>query len=217
MRALVFLNGELMINAWGHVPELTGPWDYIVCADGGGRYALQVGVQPNLLLGDFDSLPPQMQHTLADVPIRRYQRDKDETDADLAVCEVLRHGASEVVLAAALGGRLDHTLANIGLLRRLHEHGVHSVASDGKQAVWLVSAKNSPFYVHEAQGCIISILPFTPTCTGVTLQGMRWPLTNAPLDLGTTRTISNEIVHHHASVSVSEGQLLVMVTRTHIE
>jgi thiamine pyrophosphokinase len=210
MRALVLLNGDLCLGAWGKTPELTGPWDCIICADGGGRHALQLGLHPDLLLGDFDSLETSEQEAISARFVHSYPTAKDETDGELAVTEALRRGAAEVVIAGAFGGRIDHVLGNIGLLRMLHRHGAHGVATDGRQCVWLATPADCPFLIAGAAGELLSILPLTTTVSGVTLTGTRWPLANATLDIGESRTISNELIDPYASVTVAEGELLVI-------
>lgn len=211
MRALLLLNGELHLDNWEKVPELTGPWDLVICADGGGRYALELGLRPDVLLGDFDSLSPSQQHRLNPGQTCTFPVAKDATDAELAVCEALVRGADRVVLAGALGGRLDHTLGNIGLLRLLHRRGAMGLATDGRQSVWLVTPRCSPFTIHGTTGQTVSLLPYTTSVGSVSVTGMRWPLQNADLTLGSTRTISNLLLGDTATVSVGTGELLVVV------
>ncbi|HHT26680.1 MAG TPA: thiamine diphosphokinase [Firmicutes bacterium] len=211
MRCLILLAGDLNTAAWQSIPELTGDFRPIICADGGGLHALRLCVTPDIVLGDFDSLPAAELHLLQAVRMHKFPTLKDETDAELAVAEALRSGATEVVLAGALGGRLDHTLANLGLLRVLRRHGVKAVATDGNQSVWLVTPHNSPFVVNAQPGALFSVLPLSTQADDVSITGARWELTHSDLEQGATRTVSNQLLDTPAMISVGQGELLVLV------
>jgi len=121
--AVVFLDGEYedaaYYRAWARAAAL------VVAADGGARFLLAAGVRPDVVVGDFDSLPPADAARLAadGVELVRHPVRKDLTDGELAVEEALRRGAGELVLAGALGA-LDHTLGHLAILRRLAARGV---------------------------------------------------------------------------------------------
>ncbi|NLN20306.1 MAG: thiamine diphosphokinase [Firmicutes bacterium] len=210
MRTLILLAGELCIDAWGVLPELSGPWDCIICADGGAYHALRLGIVPDVVMGDFDSLAQDDIEDIGTTTTISFPTAKDKTDAHLAADEALRRGSTEVVLAGAFGGRLDHTLANIGLLRLLHKHGVKAMATDGRQTVYYVTDE---LILTESPGRIVSVWPLSPEVHGVSLTGLRWPLERARLELGDTRTISNEFVGGPAKIALEVGELLVIVNR----
>ena len=121
--AVVFLDGvyedAAYYRAWAKAAAL------VVAADGGARFLLAAGVRPDVVVGDFDSLPPAAVARLVDdgVELVRHPVRKDLTDGELAVQEALRRGAGELVLAGALGA-LDHTLGHLAILRRLATNGV---------------------------------------------------------------------------------------------
>ncbi len=121
--AVVFLDGAYedaaYYRAWAAAAGL------VVAADGGARFLLGAGGAPDVVVGDFDSLPPADAERLAGLGVAtvRHPTRKDQTDGELAVDEALRRGAGELVLAGALGA-LDHTLGHLAILRRLAERGV---------------------------------------------------------------------------------------------
>lgn len=212
-RALVLLNGNLHMEAWQKIPELCGAWDIIICADGGGRHALALGLTVDLLVGDGDSLPVALQQKLNPSCIKRYPTAKDYTDGQLAVAEALRRGANYVTLAGALGDRIDHTLANIALLRHIVAADASGVATDGRQSIYLVT---DSLTLMGRPGQLVSLLPTPPLANGVSLSGMRWPLRQATLHWGDTRTISNEFIDTTAYLTVEQGEVLVVIHHTDI-
>lgn len=209
MRTLILLAGDLWLAAWDNIDELSGDWDLIICADGGGRHALMLRIRPHILLGDFDSLSDNEREAIMAPNVMTFPTDKDKTDAHLAVEEALRRGASHITLAGALGGRLDHTLANIALLRLIHRQGATSLATDGHQTVYYVTRQLS---LSGFPGQQLSVLPLTPQVGGLTLGGLRWPLRSALVKRGDTRTMSNEFVGGPATVQLTHGEVLVIVS-----
>src|ERR1044071_9172934 len=115
-RILILANGELPDSNTAR--SLIRNGDYIICADGGTRHALELGVKPNLIIGDLDSAEPRALQKFRDdgVEIERYPRDKNETDLELAINRAAELNPKQIIIIAALGGRLDQTLANISLL-----------------------------------------------------------------------------------------------------
>ena len=118
-RILIFANGELPDIEKAR--SILRDDDYIICADGGTRHASSLDLKPALIIGDMDSAESSLLQKLgADgVPIERYSRDKNETDLELAINKAVELNPKEIVIVAALGGRLDQTLANIALLTDL--------------------------------------------------------------------------------------------------
>ena len=109
--------------------------DFVICCDAGYRLAQRLSVRPNLLLGDFDSYTGALPE---DIPVRRYIRDKDDTDTVIAVRYALEQGYDSILLVAATGGRLDHLLGNLQILAFISEH-----ARTSGSGCWMEAA--SPF------------------------------------------------------------------------
>ena len=190
------------------------PWlpppDLVVCADGGLNHAARLGLAPALVVGDFDSANPAL--TPERYPHRRYQHEtKVETDTELAVLAALERGATRLVITGALGGRWDHSLANVGLLAhpRLAGCDVCIVTADTEIRL-LRGPAAAP--VFGAAGDLVSLLPQTPVAAGITTTNLRYPLHGEPLYLGLGRGISNEIAAVPARVEVAQGDLLLVVT-----
>ena len=138
MRAIIFANGELP-NAQ-EAKDLLCPDDLVIAADGGTRHALAVGVTPHVVIGDLDSLSPdeRARAEAAGSQVVRFSPRKDETDLELALLHAAREGATEILILAALGGRLDQTVANLLLLALPELRGLDVRVVAGPQTAFLI-------------------------------------------------------------------------------
>lgn len=185
--------------------------DLVICADGGVRAARSLGIVPQVVVGDLDSAGAG---SLAWARGRRarliaHPREKDKTDAQLAVEYALRSGAREIDLLGVLGGRLDHTLANIGLLVYAAGWGCRARILHERTELFLAAARTT---IRGRAGDLVSLIPLSATATGVTTRGLKYPLHNDRLRMDATRGISNEMSGPAAVVKVGRGWLLVVVT-----
>ncbi len=186
--------------------------DLIICADGGANHLRKLGKLPDILVGDFDSISEGDLDLLlaANVEIVRFPSEKDATDTQLAVQLAMDRGCDEVILLGAAGTRLDHTLANVFLLRMLLEAGVAGILADEHNEIRMI---NKSMKLTKEKDIRISLVPVGGKVTGVTTEGMYYPLTDATLEFGTTWGVSNEFAEETASVSIKEGLLLVIKSR----
>jgi thiamine pyrophosphokinase len=186
-------------------------WDLVIGADGGAAQALAWGLVPDIVVGDMDSLPATAKSILEAHGCRFlvHPRAKDETDLELALAHATGQGAQEIVILGAVGGRLDHTLANILLLAAPPWQRVSIRIVDGAQEAMVVRAGES-LALRGEPGDMVSLLPLCGDVQGITTAGLAWPLRDDRLRLGYTRGISNEMTASGASVHVTEGLLLVV-------
>jgi thiamine pyrophosphokinase len=222
-RALIVADGDVPGRA---VLDAAWPgWNreivLIVAADGGWEKALSLGLRPDLLVGDADSLSEARFAELAaeGVPIERSPAAKDESDTELALLAAIRRGATHVTVLGALGGmRFDHALANVGLLELPHADAAAVELLDGSTRVRLIRA---PAADGGAAGCLldgregdlVSLLPLSVPALGVTTDGLLYPLRDETLPAGPARGLSNVRVSARASVTLRHGHLLVVETR----
>jgi thiamine pyrophosphokinase len=182
---------------------------FVVAADGGASTALAFGMQPDVVIGDLDSIDGATlgELELRGVALETFPRDKDATDGQLAVARALQTQPPELILLGFLGGpRLDQAVANVLLLVRLElpvtlvdEHNECTLLRAGEARTW-----------RPESGEIVSLIPLDTAVEGVRATGLRWPLNGEPLALGDTRAISNEPVDNaEASVSIERGLLLL--------
>jgi thiamine pyrophosphokinase len=186
----------------------------VVAADGGAHGARSLGFTIDLLVGDADSIQPAELARLvaAGVPIRRAERDKDESDTELALAAAVELGAGAVIVVGALGGRrLDHALANIGLLGHPALAGRPCCLLAPGSRVRLLTGPAS-LDLAGPVGDIVSLLAFGDGVTGVTTAGLAYPLTDEPVPVGPARGLSNVRQDAAATVSLRTGRLLVVET-----
>ncbi len=189
--------------------ELIAQADLLIAADGGALPLLRAGTPPHVLVGDLDSLDAAALRELAGlgVEIQRFPRAKDETDFELALLLAAERGADQIDVLGALGGRWDHTLANVALLALPVLAGRQTRLLDERQALFLVRGVTS---LHGRRGDTVSLIPLGGAAGGVTTEGLLYPLSDATLRFEQARGISNVLLAPPARVEVREGVLLVV-------
>lgn len=209
MRAIIIAGGKADQNM--DVLSLVRDEDLIIGADGGAAQALDWGLVPDLVVGDMDSLPKDRQSELdgSGSEFIVHPRAKDETDLELALAVAIERGAQEIIVLGALGGRLDHSLANVLLLALPGLAGTTVRVVDGDQEARLVRSGEEAT-LDGKPGDIVSLLPLGGEVQGVTTTGLVWPLQRDRLRFGFTRGVSNEMRAATATVSIEEGLLLVV-------
>lgn len=209
MRAVIFANGTL--GDLNQVIRLIKPDDLLIAADGGSLNCLSTGHWPNTIIGDLDSLPGELiaEFKRRNIRLLEVPRDKDKTDLELAIQFAVNHGVAEVLLLGLYGERLDQTLANLLLLTRDEWKHLRLMVSTGVDMAYLLRSGDS-LDLEGKPGDIVSLIPLSVLVKGVSTRGMRWPLSEAELNYGTTLSISNEIVTPEAGVKIQNGKLLVI-------
>lgn len=204
-RALIFANGSLPNLAAAR--RLLQPDTLILAADGGARHALALGLVPAFIIGDLDSLSEEdkTQAVARKARLVTYPPVKDQTDLELTLDYALERGCRQIRILAALGGRLDQTLANLSLLTapRLAECDVR--LDDGIEEAFFVRHQAE---IDGAPGDTVSLLPWGAPVEGIVTQGLRWPLRGESLFPERTRGISNEMLAEKATIQVAKGLLL---------
>lgn len=209
-RIIIFANGEL--PDLEKARALLRPDDFILCADGGTRHALALGVKPNLILGDMDSVEKEALKKIqaAGVEIELFPRDKDETDLELALNKAVELNPDEIIIVAALGGRTDHSLANIALISN-KEYAVRNIRlDDGAEEIFLCRAQAE---VRGRSGDLVSLIPWGDSVHGVQTENLKWKLNGETLHPDKSRGISNEMTNDTATIKIESGLLLLIHTR----
>jgi thiamine pyrophosphokinase len=184
--------------------------DYlIVCCDGGERHLRQAGIDPDVIIGDMDSIDPGQlaKYANQEIKIIKYPANKDFTDTELALAYALGLKPAAVYIWGALGGRIDHTLANVFLLRRGQEKGTGIYLVD-EYCEAFVPDNETVF--NDAVGQTVSLIALSPKVEGVTLSGFLYPLKEETLIMGASRGISNIVSKTCAGIRVRSGKLLVI-------
>ncbi len=179
--------------------------DLLIAADGG--YAYLQGQKPDLVVGDFDSLG----YVPEGEQIIRHPVQKDDTDMLLAVREGLKRGYRKFALYGGIGGRLDHTIANLQVLAFLREQGCQAVLYGEKEEVHLL--RNETLTFSSGRKGLLSVFSFEKEARGVTLSGLAYELTDAVLTNTFPIGTSNEFIGTEAQITVADGSLLVICER----
>lgn len=226
-----------LILADGDIPEpdfLAANWpgwsddvDLVIAADGGARHAAAFDLRIDVWVGDGDSIDAVALAALADagVAIEHASADKDETDTELAIRAALARRTAGVVILGATGGpRIDHELANIALLAMPELVAAGATLYTPRSRIRLLRASRTEgdgaaatMTLAGAAGDTVSLLPFGVDAVGVSTSGLRYPLDDAVLPIGTPRGVSNVVAAPRAHVALRSGMLLVVETPATID
>lgn len=212
MKVLVITNGILEDPAlW---QEEIGQVELVVAADGGARHARSLGIRPDVVVGDGDSLDTETARWLEEqgVPRVQYPAAKDETDLELALLHAVRAGAQEILLLGAQGGRPDQMLANLLLLAHPALAGCR-VRLLGQNYQALLLRGGEEITLTGRVGDTLSLLPLSEQARGIETTGLRWTLSGDTLSLGPARGISNELTSPQVRIALREGLLLIVHLR----
>ncbi len=207
MITLIFVNGVLHQSP--NLNALVEQADLIIAADGGANHCEDLGITPDILLGDLDSINPSILATYESkgITIHRHPKQKDATDLELALDLATHQGAQTIWLVAALGGRWDMSLANIMLAANSKYQGLEVFLLDQDCSTRILH----PGKTHTMSGLPgqrVSLLPLKGDVEGVTLTGFEYPLNHHFIPFGSTLGISNIIKTNQATEQHSAGTLL---------
>ena len=208
---------RVVIVSGGHVSKdlltLIHETDYIIGADRGALTLASHGYKPDVALGDFDSVT-EAEYSLITSVSKMVQAfdpiDKDYTDTELALRTAIRMQPERILLLGATGSRMDHTLANIHLLKHALELGIPMQIVDDTNCIQMM---NSTLDIINEGYTYVSLLPITHQVHGIELEGFAYPLHNAVLTMGQSLGISNKLTHEKGTITVTEGILLVIASR----
>ncbi len=210
------MSKKCYIYAWGDsfststLGFVPNPDDFLIAADSGCERLRGYGLCPHVVIGDMDSL--DIEKAKAMFPSAKYillPVEKDYTDTKECLDYAIDEGFDDIVIIGGLGGRLDHTLANINLLAYAAKKGVDLEIVDGKNHATYI--KNSSVEVLKRRGFkYLSLIPVSEKLSGVCMSGVKYPLENAEVCRDDAITVSNEIVGEKAVISVGAGEAVVI-------
>ncbi|BCW92112.1 MAG: thiamine pyrophosphokinase [Thermoanaerobaculum sp.] len=177
----------------------------LLAADGGANHLANVGVRPHFVVGDLDSVTPEVRAWVGEERVVP-RPDQDHTDLEKTLLFALEQGASRVLILAATGGRLDHALENLGLLGRYGERLACEIREEKTRIVPVFSQASFAVPV----GSTVSLMPLGH-CARVWLSGLAWPLAGEPLSLLSRTSLSNRAVEPEVHVKVEGGVLLAFL------
>lgn len=207
---LIFANGFLHHHE--SIRLLAEQADRIIAVDGGLAHIQTLDLKPDLLIGDLDSVTPRQVSWVEKqgTQVRRFREDKDETDLELALLAAAGYHPKRIIITAALGGRLDQTLANIFLLNLPELAEIDTRIDDGRQEVMMV---RQSIELEGEPGDTVSLLPLSERVEGITTTGLKYPLNNETLAFNHTRGVSNRMTSTTARIEIQTGTLICIHER----
>lgn len=196
-------------------------FDSVVCADSGLDAAKKLGLNTSFLMGDFDSVKEETLSEFMETEVLnsgtryiQYPKEKDYTDMHLVLDWAVSQNPSEIVILGATGGRLDHFIANVNILMLPLKNNIPAYIVDKYNKLCLIDGEYQ-IKRNNLWGKYISICPLTEKVIGVCLKGFKYPLVNETLEIGGSRTVSNEISSEadEAIISLTQGVLIVIESR----
>ncbi len=178
----------------------------IVAADGGLEHCHKMGIQPHLVVGDFDSCPKELLKQCESIPKISLSQEKDETDLEVAIDHEFKEGAEEITLFAAWGKRIDHSLTNALFLGRYPG----KIKLETEEEILFAIQGKTMFPCHRGQ--TVSLLPIYGPAQGITTSGLQWELQNRTLDLNFVG-ISNICLKTPIEISIEQGLLLCSLVK----
>lgn len=186
--------------------DLAETADYIIAADGGQNRARKFGLQPDCVIGDFDSTTLDEDF---DCIYITYPAEKDLTDTEAALTHALEKGCRNVILLGGMGGRLDHTMGNIGLLDKYYSSFDHMEFIDGKNRMELLKDSERTLK-RDARYKYFGLVSLNAEASGIDIRGAKYELTGASLERASTLGVSNEFKEDTVEICVQEGILLIV-------
>ncbi len=204
------MDRSCMIISGGDYAPIPQPADgeYVFVCDRGFHQAQRSGITPNLVVSDFDSYAGKIAEG---IEVRRFRSEKDDTDTLIAIRTAIDMGFTRASLYCALGGRLDHTLANLQSAVFAAEHGldVRILSPDTE----IYTLRNGTLRVSRREGFSLSIFAAAGLCRGVSIRGAKYELDNVGLCSSFPLGVSNEWSGDAAVISVKEGVLQIVLSR----
>ena len=197
MKAVIICGGD----TGSYMTDYIDDGDFIICADSGYDSAKKYGIAPDIIIGDMDSVKSRLDGE----NIRVYPTRKDFTDSELAVGYAKEHGFKTIVMFGMTGSRMDHTLANLYLLKQLI--GFNARIINRNNEICLADAEIT---LNGKKGDIVSLIPFDGDVCGIDTSGLDYPLKNGTIKSGTSLGVSNVMTGEECKISIKKGTTFVI-------
>ncbi len=206
IKTAIISNGQ--VSDYEHLKSVITDCDYIICADGGLRHAFHLKIVPDTVIGDLDSTPSEIinYYKNQNVQFIEYSSDKDKSDTQLCL-EYALEFSEEILMMSALGSRIDHTIANISLLKLGLEKNKIVRLIDAKNEICMI---NKELAIKGTKGDIVSLIPMSEKVTGINITGVHYELFDAVMEIGNPYGVSNYFENESVHISIDSGYLLVI-------
>lgn len=211
MKGLLIANGNNILDS-KILEELVDNTEYIVAVDGGIKYLIDINKIPNVLIGDLDSINKKDLEFLNRKNIRKiqYPEMQDSTDTELAVDFMIGKGIKDITLIGVTGSRIDHTISNILLLKRLKDKNIKGKIIDNNNTIYYV---DDIIKIRKLDNMNISIIPLSLTGIVVDLEGFLYSVTEEKIEFGSTLAVSNKLIDEYGVIEIKRGESLVIESK----
>lgn len=208
MKALLVSGGN--IGDTNLLRDISKDMDFIIAVDRGTDYCLNASLIPDIIVGDLDSINENSLKTVKkeDIPILQFPVEKDETDTELAIEYLINKDFQDITIVAAIGSRMDHSLGNIFLLKKLKDNKLRGKIVNEHNVIYLIDRE---LKVENKTNTYVSIIPITEHIV-VTLEGFKYNLYKRKIDFSSTLGISNEIEGDIGYIKIHMGEALVFLS-----
>ena len=210
MKIVVFLNGEYNYSM-EFIKTITEK-AFVLCADGGANASFHYGVMPNKIVGDLDSIEPEILNSYKrlNVEIQKYPVEKDFSDFELILNMIKENtifNSSEVIILGSSGGRIDYIINNLMLLE-----GTKNVTmiTENEEIYY----RDEPFVIENREEARVSFISLDDTIMNMTLKGFKYSIENKLIKRNTSQLVSNEVISKKAEVLFDKGKMLVILEKT---
>lgn len=210
MKALIVSNGVINDSNW--LKEINKEFDFVLCADGGCNHCMKASIISDLVIGDLDSISLKTLDTIREkkIPIKKFPAKKNATDTELAMDFLISKGIMDITFVGVTGSRMDHTLANIFLLKKLYQKGCKGKVVDESNTIYLVDKE---LILSKEEGFYVSIIPLMNPGANISLDGFEYELDQVNINFGSTLGISNKIIEEKGYIKVHRGICLVCISK----
>jgi len=184
--------------------------DLIIAVDAGLERVNKLGIEPDLIIGDMDTLSPELLEQYPDTEKIKYDIQKNHTDTELAILWCLEHNLKQVVIINGLTNRFDHSLGLLQNLALLHSKNVTARIESEKQVVFFLINKSQ---LNGYEGCLLSLFAYGGDATIKNSEGLFFPLKNLTLSPLHTRGISNNVISSSITIELDKGLILAIFTK----
>ncbi len=208
MKTIIILNGEIL--DYDIIKTYICEEDYIIVCDGGLKHCEGLGIVPNLILGDFDSVPHSLLEKFkSSSEIEQYPKDKDFTDGELGVLKAIEIENEVIILGGfSYKGRIDHVFSNVFMMKAFEAKGIKSkMVSENSEVYFLVDKLDI-----ECNKKFVSLIPISEEVEVEFSNGLKYDLTGQVFNFGSSRSLSNEALEKKIYIALKKGKALVTLS-----
>ena len=222
MKILIITGGKIDDDfAFSYLKGKT--YDEVIAVDGGLAFADRADMKITQLVGDFDTIDPQILERYihrTDLTVHQFIPEKDYTDTDIAVKLAIRlfgektqaNEEKKLEIIGCTGSRMDHVLANLQMLKLTMDKGVDAALIDATNRIHMITGERI-LHKTETFGKYVSLVPITETVAGITLRGFKYPLENAETHFGESLCVSNELIEEEGYIKIEKGLAYLIESR----